>query len=59
MTFQAAFLFFYRDTGPVADVLAAARQLIEQGRFPAVRVSRKGDFKFHILSFPITGEDIP
>ena len=47
MLFQLAFLFFHRYARPVADKLVGPGQRVEQGRFSAVRVARKGDSEFH------------
>ena len=40
---QLALLLLHRDAGPVADELVGAGQLVEQGRFAAVRVARQGN----------------
>ena len=36
-------LFLHRDTRPVTDFLAGAREMVENGCFPGVGVSGKGD----------------
>ena len=41
---QLAFLLFHGNAGPVADVLVGAGQVVEQGRFTAVRVAGKCNF---------------
>ena len=43
MAFQAAFLFFHGDAGPVPDVLVGACQGVKERGFPAVGVARQGD----------------
>ena len=43
MSFQAAFLFFHGDAGPVPDVLVGACQGVKERGFPAVGVARQGD----------------
>ena len=42
------FLFFDRNARPVADILAAARQVVEHGRLAAVRVAGERDFYSHL-----------
>ena len=47
LALQLAFLFLDGNTGPVADVLVRAGQIVEQGSFTAVRVSGKCNFNCH------------
>ena len=43
VAFQAAFLFFHSNAGPVPDVLAGACQGVEESGFSAVGIARQGD----------------
>ena len=52
---QLAFLLFHRNAGPVADILVGAGQIVEQGRFTAVRVAGKCNFNAHCLILPPFG----
>ncbi len=47
MPFQAPFLFFDCDAGPVPDILAGAGQSVEQRRLSAVRIAGQRNFDFH------------
>ena len=40
---QPSFLFLHRDARPVSDELVGTGQRVEQRRFAAVRIARKGD----------------
>ena len=55
MLLELAFLLLHSDAGPVADELVGARQRVEQCRFTAVGVARKGNFDllFHIMLLPV------
>ena len=55
MLLELAFLLLHGDAGPVADELVGARQRVEQCRFAAVGVARKGNFDllFHIMLLPV------
>jgi len=46
---QLAFLLFHGHAGPVADVLVGAGQVVEQGRFTAVRVTGKCNLNAHCV----------
>ena len=46
---QLAFLLFHRTAGPVADILVGAGQIVEQGRFTAVRVTGKCNLNAHCV----------
>ena len=46
--FQAAFLLFHGDAGPVADELIGAGEGIEQGRFTTVWIARQSNGDTHV-----------
>ena len=48
VAFQAAFLLFHRNAGPVAHILVGAGQVIEQRGLAAVRVAGQCDFDCHL-----------
>ena len=47
---ELAFLFLHGDARPVAHEMVGAGQGVEQGRFAAVRIARKGDSQIHHIS---------
>ena len=47
VTLEFAFLFFHSNAGPVAHILVGAGQVVEQGRFAAVRVAGQCNFNAH------------
>ena len=51
LALQLAFLLLDSDTGPVADVLVGAGQIVEQGRFATVRVAGQCDLNAHCVPF--------